>query len=192
MHDRIIEKYVGFREAFRRFDKNFDGSLNFREFVSGMNEMGIMLTMPDFRLLFEKIDYDNENEIDYFKFCLLDFEKNEMREKLKEGNGGFGATAAGHKVDKIFGFEEILENGHPIFRDGLIPKNKNPIAFTDAINCKSKTRKFLETKKMIEAYQCGLKFARDLPNGHIFGISSELDPSHDMAKIVKNDFNVEC
>lgn len=42
---------------------------------------------------------------------------------------------------------------------------------------------------MIEAYQSGLKNARDLPNGHIFGVGSELDPTHDMAKIVKNEFN---
>lgn len=99
VHHRIIEKYKGFRDAFRRFDKNFDGSLNFREFVAGMNEMGICLTMPDFRLLFEKIDFDNEGEIDYFKFCLLDFEKNEMREKLKKDNVGFLATDTGHKAD---------------------------------------------------------------------------------------------
>jgi Ca2+-binding EF-hand superfamily protein len=50
--------------------------------MSGMYEMGINLTLPDFRLLFEKIDYDNEGEIDYFKFCLLDYDKVELREKL--------------------------------------------------------------------------------------------------------------
>ena len=52
-----------------------------------MYEMGINLTLPDFRLLFEKIDFDNEGEIDYFKFCLLDFDKNAIREKLQEVNG---------------------------------------------------------------------------------------------------------
>jgi len=50
--------------------------------MSGMYEMGINLTLPDFHLLFEKIDYDNEGEIDYFKFCLLDYDKVELREKL--------------------------------------------------------------------------------------------------------------
>ena len=83
VNNRILQKYKGFRQAFRRFDKNFDGSLNFREFMSGMYEMGINLTLPDFRLLFEKIDYDNEGEIDYFKFCLLDYDKVELREKLQ-------------------------------------------------------------------------------------------------------------
>ena len=95
VHNRIIEKFRGFRDAFRRFDKNFDGTLNFREFVSGMDEMGINLTLPDFRLLFEKIDFDNEGEIDYFKFCLLDFDKVELREKLNGGRSMFESSFAG-------------------------------------------------------------------------------------------------
>ena len=33
VNNRILEKHKGFTDAFRRFDKNFDGSLNFREFV---------------------------------------------------------------------------------------------------------------------------------------------------------------
>lgn len=79
VNNRIIEKYRGFKEAFRKFDKNFDGSLEFREFVLGMGEMGINLTLPDYRLLFDKIDFNNEQEIDYFKFCLLDYDKELIR-----------------------------------------------------------------------------------------------------------------
>lgn len=89
VHNRIIEKFKGFRHAFRRFDKNFDGSLVFREFVTGMNEMGINLTLPDFKLLFNEIDFDCQGEIDYFKFCLLDFDKLEVREKLNAKCSGF-------------------------------------------------------------------------------------------------------
>jgi len=54
--------------------------------MTGLNEMGINLTLPDFRLIFEKIDYDNEGLIDYFKFCLLDYDKVELREKLQSAN----------------------------------------------------------------------------------------------------------
>ncbi len=32
-HFKIIEKFKGFRECFRKLDKDFSGSLNFREFV---------------------------------------------------------------------------------------------------------------------------------------------------------------
>jgi Ca2+-binding EF-hand superfamily protein len=80
VNNRILEKYKGFREAFRKMDKNFDGSLNFREFMQGMQEMGIALTLPDYRLIFDKIDFDNEGEIDYFKFCLLDYDKEGIRQ----------------------------------------------------------------------------------------------------------------
>lgn len=79
VNNRIVEKYKGFTEAFRRFDKNFDGSINFREFVQGMGEMGVNLSLTDYRLIFDKIDFDNSDEIDYFKFCMLDYDKETMR-----------------------------------------------------------------------------------------------------------------
>jgi hypothetical protein len=52
----------------------------------GMGEMGINLTLPDYRLLFDAIDFDKEQEIDYFKFCLLDYDKEAVRRKLHENN----------------------------------------------------------------------------------------------------------
>lgn len=75
VNNRIVEKHKGFTEAFRRFDKDFDGSINFREFVTGMNELGVNLTLPDYRLIYDKINFNKEDEIDYFKFCLLDYAK---------------------------------------------------------------------------------------------------------------------
>lgn len=84
INTRIIEKFKGFRQGFRTFDKNFDGSLSFAEFVAGMNEMGVHLSVIDFRLVFEKIDFNNEGSIDYFKFCLLDCDQESTRETLKK------------------------------------------------------------------------------------------------------------
>ena len=49
-----------------------------------MNEMGVHLSVVDFRLLFEQIDFDNEGRIDYFKFCLLDADKEELRDNLRK------------------------------------------------------------------------------------------------------------
>ena len=44
-----------------------------------MGEMGINLTLPDNRLIFDIIDFDKVEAIDYFKFCLLDYDQENMR-----------------------------------------------------------------------------------------------------------------
>ena len=71
VHCRIEEKFKGFRQAFRSFDKNFDGGLNFKEFITGMEEIGVKLKMTDYRLIFDAIDIDSAQEIGFHKFCLL-------------------------------------------------------------------------------------------------------------------------
>jgi Ca2+-binding EF-hand superfamily protein len=50
---KIIERFKGFRECFRRMDKDFSGALNFREFVQGMEEIGFQISLSDYRLLFD-------------------------------------------------------------------------------------------------------------------------------------------
>lgn len=61
--------------AFRAFDKNFDGGLNFKEFITGMEDIGIKLKLSDLRLIFDTIDYNNEGEIGFSKFCLLNTDR---------------------------------------------------------------------------------------------------------------------
>lgn len=58
VHVRIEEKFKDFRHAFRSFDKNFDGGLNFKEFITGMEGIGMKLKISDYRLIFEALDYD--------------------------------------------------------------------------------------------------------------------------------------
>ncbi len=65
VHARIEEKFKDFRHAFRNFDKNFDGGLNFKEFITGMESIGVKLKLADYRLLFEALDYDDEGEIGF-------------------------------------------------------------------------------------------------------------------------------
>jgi hypothetical protein len=43
----------------------------------------MQLSLTDYRLLFELIDYNETGEIDFFKFTLLDYEKGSTREKLR-------------------------------------------------------------------------------------------------------------
>lgn len=82
MHARIEEKFKDFRQAFRSFDKNFDGSLNFKEFIQGMEGIGVTLKLSDYRLIFDTIDYDGGAEIDFSKFCLLNTDRKHDLERL--------------------------------------------------------------------------------------------------------------
>ena len=75
MHARIEEKFKGFRQAFRNFDKDFGGSINFKEFIQGMESIGVKLKIDDYRKMFEAVDYNNEGEIDFTKFCLLNTDR---------------------------------------------------------------------------------------------------------------------
>lgn len=43
MHIRIEEKFKDYRKAFRTFDKDYSGGLQFNEFILGMEEMGMRL-----------------------------------------------------------------------------------------------------------------------------------------------------
>ena len=47
-----------------------------------MEEIGFQISLSDYRLLFDQIDFDEGGEIDYFKFCLLDVDKHDMRQQL--------------------------------------------------------------------------------------------------------------
>lgn len=75
MHARIEEKFKDFRHAFRAFDKNFDGGLNFKEFITGMESIGVKLRLQDYRRIFDHVDYDAEGEIGFSKFCLLNMDR---------------------------------------------------------------------------------------------------------------------
>ena len=50
------------------------------------------------------------------------------------------------------------------------------------------TKKYLETKRTIDANFRGLKNARDLPNDHMYGVKSGDFEHNDMEGIVKNNY----
>jgi Ca2+-binding EF-hand superfamily protein len=75
VHARIEEKFRGFRQAFRSFDKDFGGSLDFKEFIIGLEGIGIRLKLEDCRLIFETLDFNNQGDIDFSKFCLLNTDR---------------------------------------------------------------------------------------------------------------------
>lgn len=75
VHLRIEEKFKDFRHAFRSFDKNYDGNLSFKEFMTGLENIGIRLSLEDFLKIFQVLDYNQSNDIDFSKFCLLNTDK---------------------------------------------------------------------------------------------------------------------
>jgi Ca2+-binding EF-hand superfamily protein len=62
---RIEEKFKDFRQAFRNFDKDFGGSIDFKEFILGMESIGVRLKLADYRIIFEYIDHDNKGIFDF-------------------------------------------------------------------------------------------------------------------------------
>ena len=153
VNNRIVQKFKGFREAFRRFDKNFDGTLNFREFTEGMYEMGLNLTLPDFRVLFEAIDFDNEGQIDFFKFCLLNYDKAELRDKLKRGTPTDPNYLNKRTMDMLMP-DPIVKKTQEVKQ---IQKNKDEVAFNRTIQLRMPSREYLDKKLIIKANFQGLK-----------------------------------
>lgn len=74
-HYRIEQKFKDYRAAFRHFDLNFDGSLSFQEFVAGCEFSGIQLPIDEFKLVYNRLDYDKQGKVDFKKFCLLNTDR---------------------------------------------------------------------------------------------------------------------
>ena len=106
IHMRIEEKFKDFRKGFRSFDKNYDGNLNFKEFMQGLENIGIKLVYDDYKRVFSFVDFDGKGDIDFNKFCLLNTDKNSNHLRSR-GQGG-----------------------KPPLRPVQVPKNKSMHEFT--------------------------------------------------------------
>jgi len=49
--------------------------LDFKEFIIGLEGIGIRLKLEDCRLIFETLDYNDQGDIDFSKFCLLNTDR---------------------------------------------------------------------------------------------------------------------
>ena len=83
-------------------------------------------------------------------------------------------------------FSQPEEHDAGKYGDKNLPKNKNEGKFLEAVKDMTKSRKFLQKKQIIDANHRGLKFARDLPNDHIYGRSSLEYKNNDLAGTMKN------
>ena len=75
IHARIEEKFRDYRQAFRNIDKDFGGQLEFKEFITSFEEMGIRLKLADFKLIFDALDFDSRGHVDFTKFCFLNADR---------------------------------------------------------------------------------------------------------------------
>lgn len=141
--------------------------------------MGISLSVVDFRLLFEDIDFNDEGSVDYFKFCLLDSDKQEFRENLKKQ----------FKANQLLKLEVSTQLKSPAVKDKLKPKNKDPTSFLAQINEQRFTQQLLKRRKKIQDKFERLENASKLEGqGHVYGISNELEhPSH-FKKLLEHQF----
>jgi hypothetical protein len=43
--------------------------------MTGLENIGIRLSLEDFKMIFDSLDYNNEREIGFSKFCLLNADR---------------------------------------------------------------------------------------------------------------------
>ena len=88
LHFKIEQKFKDYRNAFRFIDVSFDCAISFDEFVCQFEFIGITMALDDFKLIFNVLDYDNQGELDFLKFCLINTDKHKdvfkAIEKLKD------------------------------------------------------------------------------------------------------------
>lgn len=82
IHHRFEQKFKDYRQAFRSFDINYDGMLEFQEFVQGLQFCGIAMSYKDFRSVFNTLNYDSSGYIDFRKFCLINIDKSNDIDRL--------------------------------------------------------------------------------------------------------------
>ena len=83
IHARIEEKFRDYRQAFRNIDKDYGGTLEFKEFITSFEEMGIRLKIDDFKMIFDALDYDGRGQVDFNKFCYLNADRYSLTDLQK-------------------------------------------------------------------------------------------------------------
>ena len=82
IHHRFEQKFRDYRQAFRSFDVNYDGQLEFQEFVQGLQFCNIAMPYHDYRAVYNTLNYDKAGYIDFQKFCLINIDRSNDIDKL--------------------------------------------------------------------------------------------------------------
>lgn len=65
IHMKIEEKFKDYRRCFRSFEKTEDGFLKLNEFVLGCENIGIRLSLEEFRHIFLLLDSEHHGLVDF-------------------------------------------------------------------------------------------------------------------------------
>ena len=109
-----------------------------------MDEIGFNISLSDYRLLFDQIDFDEAGVLDYFKFCLLDYDKVYQRDSLQK-------KYELQKVADQVGKHDFNDKNEAKFEDGNVPKNKDVNKFISAVRTKTFKQELLDKKEVINA-----------------------------------------
>ena len=176
VHQRIEEKFRGFRYAYRTFDKNYDGDLSFPEFMTGLENIGIKLKYSDYKLIFDTLDYDQEGEIDYNKFLLLNTD-NKRSERISYIEKKKGEREVNRSEYDLSTKKSVEHKG---FGDGVIPKNKSIASFHHDIQEKTDLQKFLDRRWKIS-----------VPSESSFTYGTGSTPTSGMKQLLSNKYQKE-
>lgn len=128
-----------------------------------MDEIGIQVSLPDYRLLFDQIDFDVAGEIDYFKFCLLDVNKTELRANL----------AQEHQLSLLNPGQESQRHSRTRnYSLTNVTKNKELNKFMQEMKSKSFQQVFLDSKLRLNAQCSGRRQVSDLPLNFAYGVKT--------------------
>ncbi len=75
IHNRIEEKFKDYRRCFRSFEKVSDRFLKLNEFVIGCENIGIRLSLDEFKHVYSLLDSENIGNIDFSQFCKINSDK---------------------------------------------------------------------------------------------------------------------
>ena len=73
--EKLESKFKQMGKSFRHFDRNFDGSISYKEFTIVCEELDLRFTSDELKLLFKYIDVDESGTVGYKEFINLSDEK---------------------------------------------------------------------------------------------------------------------
>eukprot|EP00347_Sterkiella_histriomuscorum_P010172 403377330 len=187
VHIRVEEKFKDFRHAFRSIDKNFDGKLSFKEFIEGLEGVGVKFSLEDFTKLFQHLDHDNQGLIDFSKFCMINTDKLKGKQYVQTLQN----DPKDHKMKRrppLPSNSNLLQpcffdrHKNSSFANGSLPKNKDLISFSNEIQDPSKSEIIIKARRQP-------RLPSQKNKDYMYGSKNFFD--HDIDALISNQYQDE-